>query len=91
MAGAEAISINDQRIVAMSDFANVYNFILVNGQRTTSPYVIKAIGDTTHLQSALNIKGGYVDVYGKSYTITVKTGDVTINKYDGILTLNYEK
>lgn len=45
-AGAEAISINDERIVAMSDLFPVSSFILINGERTTSPYEIKAIGDT---------------------------------------------
>ena len=63
LAGAEAISINDERIVASSDIFDVGRFICVNGQRTTSPYTIKAIGDRKYLQSALNIKGGYIDTY----------------------------
>ncbi len=56
-AGAEAISINDQRITAMSDLADAWNFVYINGERTTSPFTIKAIGDTKKLQSALSIKG----------------------------------
>lgn len=56
-AGAEAISINDERIVAMSDIASVWNFIQINGERKTSPFTIKAIGDTVSLQSSLSIKG----------------------------------
>lgn len=58
-AGAEAISINGERIVANSDLANVGNFILVNGERTTSPFTIKAIGDMKKMQSALSIKGRF--------------------------------
>ena len=91
LAGAEAISINDERIVAMSDLVDVANFVRINGERKTSPFVIKAIGDTKHLQSALNIKGGYVDVYGEHYIIGVETGNVVINKYTGKLTLDYVK
>ena len=39
-AGAEAISINDQRIINMSDIADVQEYIKVNGQRILSPYII---------------------------------------------------
>ena len=50
-AGAEAISINDQRIVGISDIFLIGSsstpFIQVNSQRITSPYVIKAIGNKT--------------------------------------------
>lgn len=91
LAGAEAISINDQRIVAMSDIVNPGNFILINNERVTSPFVIKVIGDTKYLQSALNIKGGYIDIYGESYNINVEVGTVTINKYNKNITLKYEK
>ena len=63
LAGAEAISINDERIVSNSDLFDVGDFIYINGQRTTAPYIIKAIGDRKYLQSALNIKGGYIDKY----------------------------
>lgn len=91
LAGAEAISINEQRIVAMSDMATVGNFILINGERTISPYTIKAIGDKTHLQSALNIKGGYIDVNKDNYIINIEEGEVQITKYNGKMTLNYAK
>ena len=63
LAGAEAISINDERIIAKSDIFDVGDFIKINGTRTTSPYTIKAIGDMKYLQSALNIKGGFMDTY----------------------------
>ena len=44
LAGAEAISINDERIINMSDIFTINNsFIKVNGQRIISPYIIKAI------------------------------------------------
>lgn len=91
LAGAEAISINDHRIVSMSDIVSTGNFIRINNQRTTSPFTIKAIGDTKYLQSALSIKGGYIDVYGQGYTIGIETGNITISKYIGNITLDYAK
>lgn len=90
-AGAEAISINDQRIIAMTDIFEVDSFIMVNEQRLTSPYTIKAIGDITYLQSALSIKNGYIDKYKTNgYTISMDSEEnVQINKYNGELKLEY--
>lgn len=91
LAGAEAVSINDERIVAMSDIKTVGNMILVNRTKTASPYKIKAIGDTKYLESALMIKGGYYDTYKDSYNISIQKGNVVITKYDGEMTLDYVK
>lgn len=92
-AGAEAISINDQRIVAMTDIVDVENLILVNKERISSPYTVKAIGDLTYLQSALSIKKGYLDKYqSQGYTISmVANNEVLISKYNGHITLDYVK
>lgn len=92
-AGAEAISINDQRIVAMTDIVDVGELILINKERTASPYTVKAIGDLTYLQSALSIKKGYLDKYqNEGYTISITTNnEVVINKYNGEMTLDYVK
>lgn len=92
-AGAEAISINDQRIVAMTDIVDVDELILINKKRVASPYTVKAIGDLTYLQSALSIKKGYLDKYqNQGYTISMVTNnEVVINKYDGEMTLDYVK
>lgn len=75
----------------MTDVVNPLNFILINGERVTSPFTIKAIGDTTHLKSALIVKGGYIDIYSKLFNISLETGNITINKYNGKITLNYAK
>lgn len=93
LAGAEAISINGERIVASSDIFDVGNFIYINGQRTTSPYIIKAIGDRKYLQSALSIKGGYIDTNTSwGYIIDLETQEnIIINKYEGKMTLDYIK
>ena len=62
LAGAEAISINEERIINTTDIVEIgSSFIKVNGQRILSPYVIKAIGQQAYLESSLLGSGGYVD------------------------------
>lgn len=93
LAGAEAISINNQRVVNMTDIVDINNsYILVNSEKIVSPYKIKAIGDQTYLESALSIKNaGFVDKYSKiGYTVEIeKTNDITIPKYKGDMELKY--
>lgn len=51
-AGAEAISINGQRLVATSAIRNAGNTVLVNFRVLTSPYEVDAIGDASVMQSS---------------------------------------
>ncbi len=61
-AGAEAISVNDERIVSASEFALInYVRIRINERPVSAPYVVRAIGDKKYLESALTIKGGFID------------------------------
>ncbi|MCW2764782.1 MAG: hypothetical protein JWO11_741 [Nocardioides sp.] len=50
-AGAEAISINGQRLTAVSSIRNSGQAILVNVLPLTPPYIVLAIGDTRTLQA----------------------------------------
>lgn len=59
--GAEAVSINEHRISSRSSVRCVGPVILVNGDPAAPPFVIKAIGDSKGLASALNMPGGVVD------------------------------
>lgn len=91
-AGAEAISINGERIINKTDIVDISNqYILVNSNKMSSPYVITAIGDENYLQSALNIKNGYVDSKQKEgYTITVqRKNNIKINGYTKEINLKY--
>lgn len=90
-AGAEAISINDERIVNMSDIVNRSTRIRVNSQNVSSPYVIKAIGDRTYLKSALTIKNGYYDLKEKDkYQIKIEEkSNIKINKFSKEINLKY--
>ena len=91
-AGAEAISINDQRIINMSDIVDINEtFIKVNGQRILAPYVIKAIGNSSYLETALTGNGGHVDEMKKiGQNISIeKMNKVKILKYDGEIKTKY--
>ena len=95
LAGAEAISINDQRIINMSDIVDIdmadgASFILVNKKkRIVSPYVIKAIGDQKYLESALTTKTvGFMDQYIDVATLE-KQNNIRIEKYSYDIDIQY--
>ena len=91
-AGAEAISINDERILTMTDIVDINElFIKVNGQRILSPYVIKAVGNKSYLESALIGAGGVADNLKKlGHEVTIIQSDkVLVKKYDGDITYKY--
>ena len=96
LSGAEAISINDHRIVNMSDIVNINIsvtsfFIKVNGERILAPYYIKAIGDSKYLESGLIGNGGVVDTMkkiGQDVTIQPQT-KIKIPKYEDQIKLKY--
>ena len=86
-AGAEAISINGQRIISTSAIRCVGPVIQVNYQKVAAPFEIKVIGNSQYLESAMNIKNGVVDLlkeYGVGVTVT-KQKNIEIQKYDGTI------
>ena len=93
-AGAEAISINDQRIVYDTYIVDISNtHIRINGQEMiVSPYVVKAIGNPTYLESGLSKKQyGYIDTKlaeGKDVTLK-REKNIEIKKYEGNLSMEY--
>jgi uncharacterized protein YlxW (UPF0749 family) len=70
-AGAEAVSVNGQRIVAGSAIMCAGRLIEVNRVTIPSPFTFLAIGDPEKLVSALSIRGGYLD-YLRSLKFDVK-------------------
>ena len=88
LAGAEAISINDKRVLNMTEMVDVNGRILINEQPTVSPFIVKAIGDQTYLSSALSLKNsGFVDSYKK----LGKTVEMREEKNISILAYNGSK
>lgn len=93
-AGAEAISINENRVLATTDIIDMaeYTYIMVNLQRIQGPYVIKAVGNKEQLSSILNMKGsGFID-RAKTSGINASSSmqnRVEIPKYNGEFEINY--
>lgn len=92
-AGAEAVSINNERIASTTPIRCVGNTIMINDKRCSTPFVIKAIGDKASLDSALNIRGGVLDVlklYGIQVNVT-KSDTIRIEKFSGRGNYTYAK
>ena len=71
-AGAEAIQVNDVRIVASSHFSQAATGIAIDGKNLTQPYTISAIGDPPTMSSAMDIPGGLAEnVRGLGATINI--------------------
>lgn len=89
-AGAEAISINGQRIINTTGIVCDGNVIKVNDNRIGAPYVVRAIGYPEWLESALNMPGGYIQRLSSYGVITKveKQNSITVPKYNG--TYNFE-
>ena len=89
-AGAEAISINEQRLVPTSSIVCGGNIIEINGEKVGAPFEIKAIGLPEQL-AALSRPGGYLEILKKA-TVGVdlkKSNRVSIPKYTGVITYKY--
>ncbi|MEU8893222.1 DUF881 domain-containing protein [Streptomyces sp. NPDC048442] len=72
-AGAEAIQINDVRVVANTYFSGDAGSIQVDGKEVRAPYTFKVIGKPQDLEPALNIPGGVVQTLEKEQaTATVQ-------------------
>ncbi|WP_432354888.1 DUF881 domain-containing protein [Sporosarcina sp. A2] len=61
IAGAQALSINGQRLNANSSIKCTGPVITVDGQTYPAPFVVEAIGDSNALNSSLTLKGGVSD------------------------------
>ena len=91
-AGAEAISINDQRIVNTTDIVGINSnqYILVNGERIVGPYEVKA--NKGDFEKIINFPNeGFVPYYrSKGYTIEMSyQDDIKINGYNKQVTFRY--
>jgi uncharacterized protein YlxW (UPF0749 family) len=60
--GAEAMMLQDQRVISTSAVRCVGNTLILQGRVYSPPYVIQAIGDLSAMRAALN-KSGPVTIY----------------------------
>lgn len=90
-AGAEAISINGQRILATTEISLAGNNVNINTVPTAPPYVIKAIGDPDTIASTLTIRFGIIEQM-KNYGLRInidKKDEIQIPRFSGIIKYRY--
>lgn len=89
-AGAEAISINDQRLVATTAISCGGNIIEINGEKVGAPFTIKAIGLPEYLAN-LSRPGGYIQrMQEEGVNVKLeKSNNITIPKYTGVIKYKY--
>jgi len=83
-AGAQAIAINGERILPMSEQMCAGATIRVNRKRFSYPYIITAIGDKDALYNQVNNCDLYINLKLNSFDVNlVKLDEVVIPKYSG--------
>lgn len=90
-AGAEAISINDQRVILTTSIICGGNIININGERIGSPFEIKAIGSPEALANLSRPDGclSILQQRGVKVSTPKKSNSITIPKYSGVLNFKY--
>ncbi len=92
-AGAEAIAINDQRLVSRSEIRCVGPTVTVNGKMFGPPFSIAAIGDPQLLAGALQLRGGVAETlryWGIELSIQ-KVNNLHLPAYSGLMTTDFAK
>ena len=93
-AGAEAISINNERIIGITDIVDIGEYVNIkinSNYIRTNEFEIKAIGNSSYLESSIFGKGGYaeqLEISGIKATVQ-KSNKVRINKYTGEIEFKY--
>jgi uncharacterized protein YlxW (UPF0749 family) len=90
--GAEAMMLQDQRVVSTSAVRCVGNTVVLHGQVYGPPFVVTAIGDQDRMRTALDLEPGvelfqrYVERFGLGYAVTAQD-EVRLPAYEGPLQL----
>lgn len=94
IAGAEAISINGQRVLSMSEIKCGGPIIKVNGRSMGTPFVITAIGDSKTLIASVTAPGTYGDTLKNVFKIGFEPAEfdkVTVPAYREKFAFKYAK
>lgn len=95
-AGAEAMTIQDQRVISTSAVRCVGNTLILQGRVYSPPFVITAIGDIEGLQQGLQrdptvaTYRDYVQRLGLGYRVST-LADVTMPPYEGSIDLDHAR
>lgn len=91
-AGAEAVSVNDQRIISVSAINCAGTVITINNQKVSVPFVIKAIGGDGMYDTVARPYGYYDNLTGRidaKIEKIDKENGITIPKYAGTRQYKY--
>lgn len=93
-AQADAISINEQRVIANTAIELSGDKLLINDTPISSPFVVKAIGNADTLESALKLKYGVIweieNYYNAKVTLEKKK-NIKIPRYSKEVKYKYAK
>ena len=94
VAGAEAVSVNGQRVISSTEINCSGHSVRINNQFFAQPFIIKAIGDPKMLESALTAPTTYGallrDYYGLILNVD-KSINIKIKKYGEEVDYKYLK
>ena len=90
-AGAEAISINEQRMINSTEIRFAGTQVNVNTIPISTPFIIKAIGNSGTLEGALNQRFGIIsNLRDSGYYVEVKRVDIMeIGAFNGTIRFRY--
>ncbi|MCQ1528126.1 DUF881 domain-containing protein [Lutispora saccharofermentans] len=92
-AGAEAISINGQRVISTTEIRQAGLHININTVKFAPPFTFKAIGDPKTLEAALRMRDGIIQrIEGKGIAISItQEQSIIVKKYDGVIEKKFSK
>lgn len=92
-AEAEAISLNGQRIISTTEIRCSGSSVTVNNIRCYAPFIVKAIGSYSKMNSTLNMPEGFMDTMTYwNIPVEVKRADnLAIAGYAGKINNSYAK
>lgn len=80
-AGAQAISINNERVTALTEIRDAPPYTMINKVPMNEPFIIKAIGNPQQLENSLTLINGVVESLQDFLDISVeKAEDIVIPK-----------
>ncbi len=93
-AGAEAVSVNHQRVVPSSSFFVAGSDLLLNGVHLTAPYEVDGVGDGSRFNSSLSDGNNLPDLKNRSEQYQLKLTwqtqrNLQLPGYDGAVVVRY--
>lgn len=88
-AGAQAISVNGQRLISNSSIRCVGPVVHVNATPIAAPFIVKAIGDPLTLENGLKLPGGPAEgLFPLEMIDITRQPDITLPAFKGSTRLN---